>query len=98
MHCAELGLSLGDDFASEASHEEPGDSPNSAEFTPNSAFAKSQSSFRLTPIRHEKTAEVCTWAVQFSRTAHPFQTAARTKPRRAVDLVERIRLRREPKS
>ena len=41
---------------------------------------------------------VCTKAVQCSRTAHPFQTAARTKPRRAVDLVERIRLRREPKS
>ena len=47
---------------------------------------------------HEKTAKVCTKAVQCSRTAHPFQTAARTKPRRAVDLVERIRLRREPKS
>jgi len=41
---------------------------------------------------HEKTAKVCTWAVQFSRTAHPFQTAARNEPRRAVDLVERIRL------
>jgi len=41
---------------------------------------------------HEKTAEVYTWAVQFSRTAHPFQTAARNEPRRAVDLVERIRL------
>ena len=47
---------------------------------------------------HEKTAKVCTKAVQCSRTAHPFQTAARTKPRRAVDLVERIRLRRGPKS
>ena len=47
---------------------------------------------------HEKTAKVCTWAVQFSRTAHPFQTAARTEPRRAVDLLERIRLRRGPKS
>ena len=42
---------------------------------------------------HEKTAKVCTKAVQCSRTAHPFQTAARTGPRRAVDLVERIRLR-----
>ncbi len=50
------------------------------------------------PKGHEKTAKVCTKAVQCSRTAHPFQTAARTKPRRAVDLVERIRLRREPKS
>ena len=49
------------------------------------------------PKRHEKTAKVCTRAVQCSRTAHPFQTAARTEPRRAVDLVERIRLRREPK-
>ena len=49
---------------------------------------------------HEKTAKVCTRAVQCSRTAHPFQTAARTEPRRAVDLVERIRLQelQEPKS
>lgn len=47
---------------------------------------------------HEKTAKVCTKAVQCSLTAHPFQTAARTVPRRAVDLVERIRLRQEPKS
>jgi hypothetical protein len=58
----------------------------------NSAFAQ-----RMTSA-HEKTAKVCTRAVQCSRTAHPFQTAARTKPRWAVDLMKRIRLRREPKS
>jgi hypothetical protein len=58
---------------------------------PTQPMESANSAFVQRTKKHEKTAKVCTRAVQCSRTAHPFQTAARAKPRRAVDLVVRIR-------